>query len=144
MPIITIDPEIAKFTILKPGTYGADGEATLEKVEVKPWSKNNSDLCCEFQVVVVDPDTGDSVRIFQRQGMKAGSRVPRYLAQLGIDHDTQRAGFQFSNDPDPQEGVATFELPMEVIVDVTVETFETKSGETGEANRFENIHARVA
>lgn len=124
MAQIQIDPEIEKRPILPPKE---DYEGVLENVDVRPARWDNTKQVFHAECVIKHPEFG-FVRVFQDFDMSQGSRVPRLLAQLGIDRDQQKAGF----DTEDLHG-------RKVVADIGVRSYN-RSGEEVVTNTIRNLH----
>ena len=125
-----IDPTPERRPVLPGGKYGADGEATLERLHpgTIKYGKFAGDACINMQVSVLTAEHG-FVRMFRDWPLsgQAKNLTLRMLSQLGIDANATR---------DPATGKARVDTSIvegqKVIVELSFREYDMK-GSDGEA-----------
>jgi hypothetical protein len=144
--IIDIDPTPERRPVLQPGKYGAEGEATLEKLRpgTVKYGKFAGQNCINMQVSVLTAEYG-FIRLFRDLALEgqAKNSTLKILAQLGLDPTATR---------DPQTGRSRLDTSTvegsKVIVELSRDEWDVKdadgnpTGERGEGNRIKNVWKR--
>ena len=131
-PIVTVNPDSEKQDLIQPGQYGKDTPAVLTKATYAPNERLGGRMVLSLWVSVNDPKAGRMTRALDAIDWDSGSKVPRFLRQLGIDDEAQRKGFDTDSLADIQ-----------VLVDIGVEAYKKRDdpegAKTGQKNVLKDI-----
>lgn len=126
MGIVTVNPNTEQRDLIPPDKYGVDSAAVLLNFTYGP-GKFTDRMVATFKVSV-NAAGNRRTSTFDEVDWDSGSKVPRFLRQLGITNEQQLAGFDPASLADTQ-----------VIVDIGIEEFTRKDGTRGQKNVLKDI-----
>ena len=129
MPIVTVNPDNEKSALITPGLYGQETPALLTKFVFGPSKFNEKQRVGAFSLSVNDPAHGRMTRTIDVPDWDSGSKIPKFLRQLGISDQEQRDGFDTDRLSDIQ-----------IIANIGVREYEKSDGSgKGQANTLLDI-----
>jgi hypothetical protein len=128
MPIVTVNPDNEKSSIIAAGQYGVASPALLMKLVYGPGKFNAAQTVASFTISVNDASAGRITRTIDVVDWASGSKVPKFLRQLGVTDEQQKAGFDTDT---------LTEVP--VVVDIGIREYTKNDGTPGRGNTIVNI-----